>query len=398
MIADRSRRSTIRGLLAVATILGANSCSEPVAFPDWSIPVAEGTPVIDYAPVPIEERVADIELIPEVTLGGNPDDPNQSFFTPTDIAVAGDGRIFVFERGNRRIQAFDAAGEYLSTISRGGQGPGEIDRGGDIVVVAGRLVRNGDAKLGVWTLGGEHLQDSMLGFGDQFDSISRLGEDRVLGRYSRANDDDTDTEVVVAASLDAELGTTFAEMTIPRRLDSIVDDTSITIVNLPGPTPAFATTRDGLVYVTQASEYQVHAFDAQASPRWALRTAWERTNVTQSDRERAVLRSVGDTPADSLAVQWPELNPALESVKGTQGGRALLVDGHGHLYVFPFVREPVEGRFPVDVYDADGERLFAGFIAINEWRDALGDYVYGLEARESDAEAVAVRYRLVEPF
>jgi hypothetical protein len=153
-----------------------------------------------------------------------------------------------------------------------------------------------------------------------------------------------------------------------------------------------------MVYLTAAAEYQVHAFDAAGEPRWALRTAWERMAVNDDDLERAVVRRVDKTPARNLAVEWPELNPALARVAGTQGGPALLVDGHGHLYVFPFVREAIDGRYPVDVYAANGERLFAGMIRVASWKDSLGDFVYLFETRESDGEAVAVRYRLVEPF
>ena len=112
-----------------------------------------------------------------------------------------------------------------------------------------------------------------------------------------------------------------------------------------------------------------------------------------------MLRRVDDAPARTLDVDWPLENPALASELSADGsGTALLVDGHGHIYVFPLVRDPIDGRYPVDVFDASGDRLFAGWIALNEWQDALGDFVYRLEESEEDDEIVAIRYALVEPF
>jgi len=387
-----------RAVAAVAVLaIALGACSEPLEFAAWTIPAAAGARIVEYGPVPIEERIAEIELVADLTVGGDPDDANQSFYNPSDIAVAADGRMFVLERGNHRIQAFSSTGEYSTTIGREGQGPGEIAQGGEIAVVEDRLVRSGDSKLSVWTLDGEHLGDSALPFRQSF-AISRLSPGWVFGTRSEFNEDNTSAERFIRVSLQAETGMTFAEATLPRSLVTIVNESGMTIVRLPGPTPAFATTLDGMVYVTAADEYQVHAFDAEGRARWALRTAWERLSVNDVDIERAVLRRTGETPARNLDVEWPQLNPALASVAGTQGGPALLVDGHGHLYVFPFVREPIDGRYPVDVYAADGERLFAGLIRVTSWKDALKDFVYLFEARESDGEAVAVRYRLVEPF
>lgn len=48
------------------------------------------------------------------------------FFMPSDIAFDSQGNIYVLDTGNHRIQKFDAGGNYLTTIGREGQGPGEF--------------------------------------------------------------------------------------------------------------------------------------------------------------------------------------------------------------------------------------------------------------------------------
>ena len=52
----------------------------------------------------------------------------------------------------------------------------------------------------------------------------------------------------------------------------------------------------------------------------------------------------------------------------------------------------------MDVYDADGKRLFSGLIGIPGWRGAGGDFVHRFEEDDATGERVVVRYRLVEPF
>ena len=52
------RAATLAFLAIVLT-----ACSEPLEFADWTIPVPEGTRIIEYAAAPLEERVERIELV-----------------------------------------------------------------------------------------------------------------------------------------------------------------------------------------------------------------------------------------------------------------------------------------------------------------------------------------------
>jgi len=63
------------------------------------------------------------------TLGG---DENQIFHQPTYVMADRDENIYVLDSGNYRIQKFDKNGNYLLTIGRKGQGPGDILRSFEI--------------------------------------------------------------------------------------------------------------------------------------------------------------------------------------------------------------------------------------------------------------------------
>jgi len=63
---------------------------------------------------------------------GSLEDENYSFYRIGGIAVDSQGNLFVVDSGNQRIQKFDKDGNYLQTIGRKGQGPGEFMRPFDI--------------------------------------------------------------------------------------------------------------------------------------------------------------------------------------------------------------------------------------------------------------------------
>lgn len=72
-------------------------------------------------------RSAGVKLQPISVLGDvDSDDEDFAFYMPADLAVDAQGRRYVLDMGNHRIQVFSADGKFLKTIGRRGQGPGEF--------------------------------------------------------------------------------------------------------------------------------------------------------------------------------------------------------------------------------------------------------------------------------
>ena len=59
---------------------------------------------------------------------GNDEDPNYQFYRVAGIALDSERNIYVLDSGNHRVQKFDKDGQYLLTIGRKGEGPGEFAR------------------------------------------------------------------------------------------------------------------------------------------------------------------------------------------------------------------------------------------------------------------------------
>ncbi len=353
----------MRHALALALLVMAlNACSDPLEFADWTFPVPEGTRIIEYAAVPIEERVERITFVEDLRLGTNAADPTQAFYQPRDVDVDVDGNIYVLDAGNHCVKVYDAEGRHLRTLGREGQGPGELQRPRSVTVAAERLVARDLSEMSVWTLDGAHISDTqhMVRFGE----VVGMTDGSLVANHVAGADRSEPWLAVSSFALDGQWLTTYLELPLK-----------------PGvwPAPEFAASRDGMVYVTATREYQVLAMARDGQARWALRTAWPRPRPDEI------------VNLDAVRVELPEARMSALS--------HLAVDGHGHLYVYPYdTSEGSSPLLPVDVYSADGERLYSGMIDDTRWAKALGDHVYVPTFDRRTDEHHVVRFRLVEPF
>jgi hypothetical protein len=375
-------------------------------FADWIPPLPrQGVEFFEYAGVPYDERAGHrIELVEDLVLGDSTN-PQEAFYRPAGVVSDDQGNIFVLDSGDRRIQAFDESGAYLRTMGREGQGPGELARPSSLTVSAEHLTLRADTRrLSVWTLGGEHLRDVNLGES----LLSSIGfEGGFVARSSSRPASDSTGQLAGRTLTYAAYGP-FGEqlrrfVDIEEPLPTRIDLGGQRFLSTPGGLISdwgvrFAVAGDGSFYVTTSREYQLHAYSERP---WSLRVAWPREAVTREHRDIVSTR-YREEPfgnVDLSGVAWTDRFRAIYSLE---------VDGHGHIYVFPFhlpLNSPIaEGEErpdiprPVDVYAPTGELLFNGTIELPGWGSARGDFVYTTRTDEDTNEIEVVRYRLVEPF
>jgi hypothetical protein len=83
-----------------------------------------GTKVVKNPTEPLYGEIS-FELEEDLTIGSEEDD-NAYFYRGFAFSVDIEGNIYVFDRANLRIQKFSKNGDYLQTLGRRGQGPGEF--------------------------------------------------------------------------------------------------------------------------------------------------------------------------------------------------------------------------------------------------------------------------------
>ena len=387
------RRAVVLAFLAM--ILSA--CSEPLEFADWTIPVAAETQIVEYPAVSVEDRTDRVELVEDLVIGHKDGDPNYRFFAPGEMAVDEAERIYVVDTGNTRVQVFDAEGNYVMTLGKRGQGPGELSLPSGVAVVGDRVVVYDlqNRRFTVWGTDGRHFGDYRPSRGRPSETMVGISSEALATRVDTASEEGSRALV---AGLSAEGSEMARYLDIPYpsapRLGERVSLAFIVAF------PSFAASSTGSVYVADRREYQVHAFDASGGSRWALRAAAARQPVDATVRQHVVELMRNVVPGlDPAGTEWPPMLPAIDR---------LAVDGHGRLYVFPYHWQsrgwgsygpmmPGTHSSPVDVYLPSGQRVFTGMMPSWSWAAAHGDYLYGFVPDETGEQQV-VRYRIVTPF
>jgi hypothetical protein len=96
--------------------------------PQWKGTIEEenGITVIKNPKEPLFGEI-EFELKEDLSIGDE-EDENLAFYNMVRVETDSEGNIYVLDRENCRIQKFDKDGNYLQTIGRKGQGPGEFER------------------------------------------------------------------------------------------------------------------------------------------------------------------------------------------------------------------------------------------------------------------------------
>ena len=388
------RRLLWSAVFAVA-MLAHGACSEPLVFPDWTIPVPEGTRIVEYAGVTDEDREGNcVEVLEDLVIAPRGDDDNYAFYRPATVLADSAGRIYVLDGGNARIQIFDANGEYLRTLGQAGSGPREFRAQGTAlvtvrtIIAADRLIAYDmtQSRTSIWDADGTHEADHAV-TGIRIGPMLAGLADGTFITVTTQRTADVSHRVVVAVSEAGEPQREYVSLPQPGGL-------RVGNFNFSSPegAPVFAAGADGTVYASAGDEYQVLAVGPDGEADWALRVAHERKPFTEDDRARMLDVVTRTSPGtDTSDAEWPTHFGAISRLD---------VDGHGHLFVFGFQPPfaPVPEQVAVDVYAPDGQRLCTGTMPPLRWTAAAGDFIYSVRRDEETGENEPIRYRLVELF
>ena len=323
------------------------------------------TRLLTYPRIPAADRGDEtITVVDDLVIEERPGERRYDFDDAADVVTDTAGRIYVHDRNHYRVVAYEPDGSFARQYGNLHDAPFHL---GWIAWSGERLVMSTGTKVTVFAPGGEHLFDRPLVSYAFRRDVRGTSDGSLVGAFSGRDQEYRSWYSVEKRSLDDDAAFTYWAVRVPERGSS-----------RPPAQPGFAATRAGEVYMTRGDEYAVQAFAADGTARWLLLVA----------------------PPTGTAAPTAEPGPPALSVPagGSPGvGHPLRVDGHGNLYVFPYVAAADErGRVPVDVYSPSGERLFAGWIERHSWLEANGDFVYGIE-QQDDAQRI-VRYRLRAPF
>ncbi len=132
---------------------------------EWEgrIEIKDGVKIINNPGEPLYGEIK-FELEEDLSIG-NEDDDNYMFYRVRGIEVDAQGNIYVIDWGNHRIQIFDWNGNYLQTLGRYGQGPGEFQWSMQLKICdsTGKYyIRDGTRFIKVFNKQGKYLEQIQL--------------------------------------------------------------------------------------------------------------------------------------------------------------------------------------------------------------------------------------------
>ena len=129
------RRSGVRFLLP-AVLLAA--CGDAAGHSTSTVTDSAGVQIVtSTAPAWAEGEAWTIDTVPSLDIGGSDTDPHYDLLQAADATRLSDGRVAVLNAGTFEVRYYDAAGTWLSSSGRKGQGPGEFEGPGGIFRLPG---------------------------------------------------------------------------------------------------------------------------------------------------------------------------------------------------------------------------------------------------------------------
>ncbi|HSA96885.1 MAG TPA: 6-bladed beta-propeller [Acidobacteriota bacterium] len=143
---NRCFRPSNSMIILASLLVAAPSCTKQNANSGVkaTVEVVNGVKTIRNPETPRYGTFA-FDLVENLVIG---EEKDEAYFFPgrVQLGVDGQGRLFVSDTRNRRVQVYDRNGAYVRTLGRPGQGPGEfnsfpvgvfVDRLGDAYINAG---------------------------------------------------------------------------------------------------------------------------------------------------------------------------------------------------------------------------------------------------------------------
>ena len=358
-------------ILVVAIALSGLTYSQKP--PAWKGSIAKegGIVVVKNPAKPLYGPEA-FSLVEELAIGGDAG-PDALLASITSIAEGPDGAIFVLDQEDLNVKAFDRAGKYLRTISRQGQGPGELSApisvhwtaAGELAVVDARR------RILFFDAAGKHLRD-VPAVDLSFFDIRPDAKGNYYGYFVSVFDENPRYEL---RKLDGALKALFPIESSPTQ-DAARDGFDPFF-----PVLRWAVLPGGGVVCGHAVKSELRVYDAAGKLVRRIGMVREPVAVAKEDIDE---RTEGMAPETLKSLKVPGHYPSF---------RYILSDDAGRIYVLCWERPPGRKGYYVDVFDPEGRYVVRAAVP-DKQPLILGDRLY---AAEEDAEGnpVLKRYKIV---
>jgi hypothetical protein len=297
----------------------------------------DGVIVVENPKTPAEKEPI-LALETELRLGADEDRPDYVFGRVRSIAVGPDGRIYVSDDKIKTVKVFDRDGNFIRTIGRAGQGPGEYGRPYDVFVTGTSdiIVTDGARRL-VLIYGADGRHRESLSLGSIFPMASQR-DDR--GNFI--------VQTMAQWSLEGggyagyfeilRLNSRLEKLASLAKIDISIKSESAEFDRLPD----FACRPDGSFVFGWTRDYSFKYFDPASRLIRTMKKKFDPIPIAKADLEAAKK----DEAQRLLPI--PKTYPAFLT---------FFLDEEGRMYVRTMERDSSGTAFIHDVFDAEGRYI-----------------------------------------
>lgn len=354
-------------------------------------------------------RSGTIRFVPVATVDETKLPKDVYFQGPVDVKCDPDGNVYVCDYKANSVLKFDSDGNFLKTIGRKGQGPGDFNMPFNIAVTKDRLYvwEMGNRRISALALDGTYQKSvhvEMMEGSPQ--AMKSLPNGSVLLGWEMMDFQNFDKPQIYSLRImspDLIFEKTVYQRNIWQNKYARLEGR---FTNIPQPFSPFVSwdvTPDGKIIVSDQKTYEIEIHDPIKGRLSSFKHDQEPVKITEKDKEiffAGMVSSVtydGKTPSQMKkgapdyivkATSFPEAKPPFFN---------LMSDAEGNILVFPYQTDrSAEGK-AFDAFSPEGQ--FLGFVKIEEmkfrltkaapWREGFWTFSY-----DEDGIPGLVKYRI----
>ena len=316
----------------------------------------EGVKVIKNPQNPLYGEI-ELELELDLSIGGDVADENYNFILISDVEVDDEGNIYVSDYRECHIQKYDKDGNYLQTIGRKGEGPGEFQRPGRMYFdQEGRLYVNEIRKIHIFDKSCVYERSIIPEF--PLLSFGVTKEGNLLGQsYTFAEENRTmDVILVDPMGKKLEKRASFPDPSVTLSKGNIM------VGGSPPYSPGlyFCPIGDELAIYGYSSEYRLSAAGPTGEVIYWIEKEEKREPTSKKEEDKYIKKRM-EAQIGRGSIQWSEgdLRKLHKFAKYKPFFSSILTDDEGHIYLSKpkSVLEPEEDTF-FDLFSKEGYYLY----------------------------------------
>jgi len=320
---------------------------------------------------------------------GNESDENYMFFRTGGIATDSQGNIYIVDGGNHRIQKFRSDGQFLQTIGRKGQGPGEFESPYDVWLDPEENIYVSEGrKIQIFNKDGEFIRSvKLLNFVTEFGITD---EGNILACAFGRSEEGQTRELILINSEGKKSETIISfpnPMRIVRRGDS-----AFGLTHDYSPDLIFCPIDEKSGIYGHSSEYRLFVFKSSGEVSFIIEKSEPPQSITRKEKDK-IVKDIIDSQ-EERGTPWPKgvVEEGANFAKYRPFYNRILKDDKGNIYVRKlksvFDEEKSE---EFDIFNSEGYYLYKTKLPFTPHIIKAG-YIYHVHTDEGTGEIKVIRY------